>query len=411
MSIYLHTDLKHPEIPLGIYIHFPYCNKRCPYCDFTLTTKAIDHQAYLHAVLKELTLHYIQWIDHNRSRRLHSIYLGGGTPGLWDIEAVRQLMIWMREHFEGVDTAEVTIEANPAEITLAQAQAWRQMGINRLSLGTQSFDDKNLHYLGRTHTAQQARHAVTWARMAGFERINLDLIHGMVGQGVHEACQDLLYTLELEPEHIALYQLSIEKRTSFGARASRGEQLLVPEQRLVEIYQALDEQLQEAGLPLYEISNAAKPNEFSRHNMLYWTLGQYWGVGVGAHGLVHNGMQGRRWQNIRSIRNYLEYLSSQSVDQVTSNLAQYDHNLSQVVCEESEPLSDHSLWEESIMVGLRLRKGLVITDKLRDRYAIAFDKQIKQGFIEEVEGHWRASAKGRMLLDHITYQILLDDSV
>lgn len=402
MSIHLGSTVPSIDIPLGIYIHFPYCSTRCPYCDFTLSTQKIDHKGYLRAVLLELQVRYQELvIPLGQKIRLHSLYFGGGTPALWDVKALEEVILWMQQHFIGVEDAEITIEANPAEMTLEQAQSWRKIGINRLSLGTQSFNAEYLKHLGRTHSPQQSRNAFTWARIAGFERINLDLIHGMHAQSVAEARIDLQHTLELEPEHIALYQLSIEARTSFGARAHRGEELLAPEQRLIDIYHALSEDLSKSGRELYEVSNAAKPQEYSRHNFLYWTLGQYWGIGVGAHGLVHTGMSGARWQNIKSIKKYLNYGLLDSVE-----LAQ-KHRL--VIIEDSQELTYSELLEESVLIGLRLVQGMPITPDLYQKYALAFNKQIQLGFIEEKDGYWRATLSGRMLLDHITWKVLLDD--
>jgi putative oxygen-independent coproporphyrinogen III oxidase len=380
--------------PLGIYIHFPYCALRCPYCDFTLTTKAIPHQGYLDAVRWELGARRQQV---SPSREVRSLYFGGGTPGLWAPWAIKAIISYISEVFEVESGAEITLEANPAELTLERARAWIEAGVNRLSLGTQSFNQVRLKALGRTHTPAQARQAVGWARLAGFNNINLDVMHGFQGQSVAEAIEDLESALDLDPQHISLYQLTIEPRTLFGLRAAKGERLIESEGRLVEIYQALTHRLDRAGLPLYEVSNAARPTRASRHNLLYWTLGEYLGVGVGAHGLLFNDQRGaERWENIKKPDRYISTLLE----------ARADIELAHIETER-RTLTPSDLLEETLMVGLRLKEGVRITPALRDAYEARVEVQKDLGFIEERNGRWTASSQGTLILDHLTWKILL----
>ena len=380
--------------PLGIYIHFPYCALRCPYCDFTLTTKAIPHQGYLDAVRWELGARGRQI---SSSRAVRSIYFGGGTPSLWAPWAIEAIISYVSEIFELDSGAEITLEANPAELSLDRARAWIEAGVNRLSLGTQSFNQVRLNALGRTHTPAQARRAVGWARLAGFNNINLDVMHGFQGQSVTEAIEDLESALDLDPQHISLYQLTVEPRTRFGLRAAKGERLIESEDRLVEIYQALALRLERAGLPLYEVSNAARPTLASQHNLLYWTLGQYLGVGVGAHGLLFNGRrEAERWENIKKPDRYISTLLD----------AKSEIDLTHIEAER-RTLTASDLLEEAMMVGLRLKEGVRITHTLRDAYETRVQSQRELGFIEERNGRWIATSKGALILDHLTWKILL----
>ena len=378
---------------LGLYVHFPYCTKRCPYCDFTLTTRPVPHERYLEAVLHELKCR-IEALE--RPQPLVSLYVGGGTPGLWSPSALRGLV-------EGVGvllgwpeaTPEITLEANPSELTFELASAWREAGFNRLSLGVQSFDADTLTRLGREHSPEQARSAVGWARAAGFDNISVDLIHGLAGRGVEAALADLNAALELEPEHISLYQLTIEPQTAFGARARRGEVLSEPDERLAELYERLAQRLEEAGRPLYEVSNAALPGFEARHNRLYWTLGQYLAVGAGAHGLLWSKragqMSGVRWSNERHPERYMSAALSGALNAVE---------------EERHTLSHEALLEEQVLVGLRLFEGFEVSPELRAFVGERAEAQVKAGLLIDEEGRWRASEQGRLLLDALTFKLL-----
>jgi putative oxygen-independent coproporphyrinogen III oxidase len=392
---------------LGLYFHFPYCSHRCPYCDFTLTTEAIPHKDYLEACIREInnrieSLGRESW----QPRPLTSLYFGGGTPGLWATEELGQFIHFCRKKFGFSAEIEITLEANPAEINLPLLTSWANLGINRLSLGVQSMRQSVLDRLGRKHTPTQVKQVVNWARLANIQRVNLDLIHGLSGEGVAEALFDLEALLTLNPSHISLYQLTIEPQTSFGARARRGEQLLEPEEELLKIYRALSQRLKQAQMPLYEVSNAALKGEESQHNLLYWTMGDYLGIGTGAHGRVNLPGQeprGVRWQNIRSPKEYLK------AGLTSSN----DHLLS-LIEEEHGQLNIEALDEETVIVGLRLRQGLILSQSLLDRYSANAQLLIQEGLLHQVPsstsaplGRWIATARGTELLDHLCFRLIL----
>ena len=392
--------------PLGLYFHFPYCSQRCPYCNFTLTTTEIDHQSYLETSLKELKMRFRELTSLGWTPQpLQSIYLGGGTPGLWDPRQLNAFLSAVETLLGFSAEIEVTIEANPGEVTSNLTQAWTAAGVNRLSLGAQSMRELTLKRLGRTHLPRDVQRSVEFARKSGIERINVDLIHGLHGEGVAEALADLDMLITLDPSHISLYQLTIEPQTQFHVRAQRGERLLEPDETLLSIYHALERRLQEHHYSLYEVSNAALPHEESRHNMLYWTMGQYLGIGVGAHGRVHlppdaEGTRGLRWQNIRSTRAYLNRLSS-GEEHVT-------------IEEERQPLNAEALDEERVLVGLRLRQGLAITPSLERRFGEYAARLVGEGLLDFTLpnedapwGRWSASKRGRDLLDHVSTRLIL----
>lgn len=378
--------------PLGVYIHFPYCAQRCPYCDFTLTTRRFSHERYADAVLAELKA---REPDLTQAPPLTSVYFGGGTPGLWSPRQLQRVIEALSQRFGLSADVEVTIEANPAELTLELAEAWRGAGVNRLSLGTQSFQAERLSWLGRSHSPEQAKQAVSWARQAGFENLNLDLMHGFKGQRVEDAVHDLEETLSLTPEHVSLYQLTVEEQTSFGARARRGERLLEPEGRLVELYEALSEALSDAGSPLYEVSNAARPGYESKHNTLYWTLGQYLALGAGAHGLLLSSrgedQVGLRWCNVKRPERYMEVALAGQLEALE---------------EERSELDQEALLEEQVLVGFRLYEGFVVSEALRRHVGERARAQVEAGLMEDDGVRWRATDQGRLLLNRLIMNLL-----
>jgi len=391
---------------LGLYFHFPYCSQRCPYCNFTLTTSKIDHQAYLESSLSEFDariaeLKSLGWTP----QPLQSLYFGGGTPGLWATEQLHLFIHHVKHVLGSSHEIEITLEANPGEVTQALTDAWAEAGVNRLSLGAQSMRKDTLKKLGRTHVPEDIEHAVDLARQSGIQRVNLDLIHGMYGEGVEEALADLDAILALSPSHISLYQLTIEPKTKFYVRAQRGEQLLEPDEQLLTIYDALEHRLNQHHFSLYEVSNASLPGEESKHNMLYWTMGQYLGIGVGAHGRVdlpsdEKGARGLRWQNIRSTQRYLKQRISSSE--------------CVLIEEERQWLDSEALDEERILVGLRLNQGVAITPELELRFGEHAARLVEKGLLEftlpeahAIWGRWRASRRGRQLLDSLTTSLIL----
>lgn len=265
--------------PLSLYIHLPWCVRKCPYCDFNSFQRGatLPEQAYVAALLADLRLD----LSLISPRPLRSIYFGGGTPSLFSGAAIAELLDQVRALLPLAADCEITLEANPGASEHDRFEAYLRAGVNRLSLGVQSFDDAQLRRLGRVHDAGQAMAAYRAARAAGFVRINVDLMYALPGQDCEQALADLQQALDLAPEHLSWYHLTLEPNTAFAARPPPG---LPDEDAAWAIAEAGLARLQQAGLQHYEVSAHARPGEASRHNLNYWQFGDYLGIGAGAHG-------------------------------------------------------------------------------------------------------------------------------
>lgn len=290
-----------PELPpLSLYIHIPWCVRKCPYCDFNShTTERIPEQAYIDALQKDLRSE----ADLAQGRHLQSIFIGGGTPSLFSAKAIQQILTAAQKELVFAQEIEITMEANPGMAEYDNLQGYFQAGVNRLSFGVQSFNDGHLQALGRIHSAKEAYKAFTAARLAGFANINIDLMHGLPNQSQDQAVNDIAQACSLEPEHISWYQLTIEPNTQFY----RTPPELPVEDNLWEIQQAGLEFLTKSGFQQYEISAYCRDNKVSSHNKNYWQFGDYLGIGAGAHGKITqvNGAILRR-QKTRTPKDYID---------------------------------------------------------------------------------------------------------
>lgn len=299
-----------PAREVGLYVHFPFCSVHCPYCDFAVDARAdIPHERYADDVIAEIAAR-APWFRRagDGSPRLVSIYFGGGTPGLWNVDALSRVIDAGRAAF-AVDAAaslEITVEANPGEVDEARAAAWRRAGVNRLSLGLQSLDDRALVALGRNHDAAAGPAAVRAARAQGIDNLSVDLMFGLPGQTQDDWQRSLEGALGLGPDHVSAYALTIERGTIFGARARKGE-LTVPDAEPVALMQQTAQaRLAEAGLSQYEVSSYARPGRRAVHNSLYWSGAPYLGVGASAASFrpLADG-SGWRFSNPRATDTYL----------------------------------------------------------------------------------------------------------
>lgn len=286
--------------PLSLYVHIPWCVRKCPYCDFNshAAPTQLPENAYVDALLRDLQLE----LEHTAVRPLSSIFIGGGTPSLFSATAFARLLAGIQDILPWQDAIEITLEANPGTFEQAKFAAYRQLGINRLSIGIQSFNDHHLKQLGRVHSANEAQQAVTIAQQAGFTNINLDLMHGLPGQSLAHALVDLTCAIELQPQHISWYQLTIEPNTVFWNQPPE----LPEDDNLWDIQQAGQELLAAQGFIQYEISAYAKPDKQAQHNLNYWQFGDYIGIGAGAHGKISS-LDGRilRYWKTRQPNDYL----------------------------------------------------------------------------------------------------------
>jgi len=268
------------EPGFGLYVHWPFCLSKCPYCDFNSHVRvAVDHGRWLAALLRELD-HYAA---DAKGRKLTSIFFGGGTPSLMEPATVAAVIARAGEHWPFADDVEITLEANPTSVEAGKFAGFRSAGVNRVSLGVQALNDADLRFLGRHHNAAEARAALDIARRH-FERYSFDLIYARPGQSAAAWRAELAAALDLAGDHLSVYQLTIEPETAFGAAHRRGELLVPGEDEAGALFELTQELLDAAGLPAYEISNHARPGGESRHNLTYWRYGDYVGVGPGAHG-------------------------------------------------------------------------------------------------------------------------------
>lgn len=263
--------------PLSLYVHLPWCQRKCPYCDFNsyAVRGTVPQDEYVAALLRDL--------EHDaaraRGRRVQSVFLGGGTPSLFSPEAIERLLAGIRTRLDIAPDAEITLEANPGTVEPARLRGYRAAGVNRLSLGIQSFDDAQLKALGRIHDRAQALAAVDAARAAGFENINIDLMFALPHQSLEQALADVRTAVGLGPTHLSVYELTLEPGTPFHAWRPP----LPDDDTAWAMQEAIRAELAQAGYRPYEVSNYARPGFECRHNLNYWTYGDYLGIGAGAH--------------------------------------------------------------------------------------------------------------------------------
>ena len=289
---------------ISIYIHIPLCVKKCAYCDFaSFAGRMAQRESYVRAVCCELRT---QAAFFGR-RRVKTVFFGGGTPTLLTGAQVQEIMDTLREGFELLPDAEITMEGNPGTLTKEDLSAYRQAGVNRLSLGVQSMDDGLLAAVGRIHTAQQAREAVAMARAAGFGNLNLDLMYGLPGQTAAQWQQTLEAAIALSPEHLSCYSLILEEGTQLYDQVEAGTCAPLPDEDAVCVMDEITQNLTcAAGYAQYEVSNYAKPGRACRHNIVYWACEPYLGVGLSAH----SDMDGRRFYNPSDWADYMRMAES-----------------------------------------------------------------------------------------------------
>ena len=291
--------------PLALYVHIPWCVHKCPYCDFN------SHAAPSQLPEAEYVQSLLQDFDNDLSlaagRPLASIFIGGGTPSLFSAAALEQLINGLAQRIAFASTIEITLEANPGTFEQERFAAYRSLGINRLSMGVQSFNDRHLKALGRIHSSSEALRAVEIARKAGFDNLNLDLMHGLPNQQHSEAMADLQQAIELAPEHLSWYQLTIEPNTAFWSQPP----ILPEDDCLWDIQETGQALLQQHGYAQYEISAYAQPQRQAQHNLNYWTFGDYLGIGAGAHGKVT--LADGRILRYRKTRQPNAYLANHSI--------------------------------------------------------------------------------------------------
>ncbi|RUO40655.1 YggW family oxidoreductase [Pseudidiomarina aestuarii] len=374
--------------PLSLYVHVPWCIQKCPYCDFNshALKGGLPEQEYISRLLDDLRAD-VEWAQ---GRELHSIFIGGGTPSLLSADAVARLLDGINASVPIAQRAEITLEANPGTFETERFSGFVSAGINRLSIGVQSFHSEHLERLGRIHNPDQAKAAAKHAQSLPLRSFNLDLMHGLPQQTVPQALADLEQALELEPPHLSWYQLTIEPNTAFASRPPQ----LPNDDRLAEIQERGHELLLSAGYEHYEVSAYAKPGHQSAHNRNYWTYGDYLGIGCGAHSKVTQPttQQIQRCEKIKHPQGYLDLTRSLRYKQwtVPTDELVYEFFMNQLRLNEAIPKTRFSE-----------RTGLTI-----EHAESSIVTAMEQGLLISTPVEWQTTPLGRRYMNNILDQLI-----
>jgi putative oxygen-independent coproporphyrinogen III oxidase len=366
--------------PPGLYVHVPFCRRKCGYCDFVSVTDLTRIDRYVAAVVAEASRF------RGFARPADSLYLGGGTPSLLTPRQLEQIITALAGHMVPADAAEITLEVNPGTVNAGHLAAFRRCGVNRVNIGVQSFDDAHLAFLGRIHSGDAARRSLDQARRAGYERVGLDLIYGLPGQTPAQWRRDLATALELAPGHLSCYLLSIEPGTPLHRRWQQGGVQPLDDAAAAELFLLTHELLESAGCPPYEISNFARtPADRSRHNLKYWNGAAYRGFGPAAHSFDGS----RRWWNHKRLGRYLDAAAAGRSAEAGG-----------------ERLTRRQQMIEAVYLGLRQTDGIDVAAFER-RFQVDFGAHLKPvltpmisaGHLTLASGRCRLTPRGRVLLD------------
>ncbi|MBD2815842.1 radical SAM family heme chaperone HemW [Xenorhabdus sp. Flor] len=366
--------------PLSLYIHIPWCVQKCPYCDFNSHALKGDvpHQEYVEHLLTDLR-NDLPMVD---GREVSTIFIGGGTPSLLSAEGMQRLLDGVRDSLPLSPQAEITMEANPGTIEADRFSAYQQAGINRISIGVQSFGSDKLIRLGRIHGPEEAKRAARLADGLGLRSFNLDLMHGLPNQTLDEALNDLRQAIELSPPHLSWYQLTIEPNTSFGSRPP----ILPDDDALWDIFSQGHQLLTSAGYQQYETSAYAKPGYQCQHNLNYWRFGDYLGIGCGAHGKI-SFADGRILRTVKTKhpRGYMQgrYLDQQN--QVDNADRPFEFFMNRFRLLEAMPQQDFSQF----------------TGLPENAIRPQIDKALAKGYITESDTHWQVTKHGKLFLNSL----------
>lgn len=373
----------------GLYLHWPYCQTKCPYCDFNSHVMgAVDQKEWRAAYLAQIA----RYAEETAGNLLQTIYFGGGTPSLMEPELVADIIAAIQGSWPTTNDLEITLEANPGSVEVGRFQAYRAAGVNRVSLGLQALNDDALKALGRAHSKSEAFAALEVAKST-FERVNFDLIYARQFQSLDEWRKELAEALTLAGDHLSLYQLTVEEGTAFHKRAAIGRLPGLPQEELgAEMFDLTQEMTAAAGLPAYEVSNHARVGSESRHNLIYWRGGDYVGIGPGAHGRL-TGADGRAATVAH--KNPLKWLQSvNNFDTAES---------------ERETLPPEDIAIEYLLMAMRTNEGVNLT-RYHDIRGTALSQEKIQNLwdldlVEITEGHLKTTAKGRPLLNAILREL------
>ena len=370
---------------LELYLHIPFCVRKCAYCDF-LSGPSDDKtiEKYVEILIKEIKAND----ELAKEYVVTTIFLGGGTPSILSGEQMTRIFTALHETFDIVQDAEITTEANPGTVSEEKLSAYRKVGINRISFGLQSANNEDLKLLGRIHTYEEFLESFQMARTCGFDNINVDLISAIPKQNVDGWLTSLKKIVALNPEHISAYSLIIEEGTPFAklyGEGTEGEKELPSEEEEREIYKQTEILLKEAGYERYEISNYAKPGAECRHNLGYWERKEYLGLGLGASSLIKN----ERFHNIEDLESYMEH----------------GWELNEIR-QDKEVLDETAQLEEYVFLGMRKMNGILMKDVLLERYGDNIDRMEEQGLLEIKDGKMKLTRAGIDVSNYVFAEIL-----
>ena len=377
----------------GIYIHIPFCKSRCTYCAFYSTVRLCNRARYVAALCREM-----EQRRQELTEQIDTVYIGGGTPSQLTEEQLRQLLIYINKVCEEVGTStggaaadrkarEVTVECNPDDVTDELAMLLHETGVNRVSMGVQTFDDERLRQIGRRHTARQAAVAVERLRAAGIGNVSIDLMYGLPEESLAQWTDDVEAALALSPEHLSAYCLTYEEGTPLYDRLQKGEVSETDEETERDMYSVLIDRLTAAGYEHYEISNFARPGYRSRHNNGYWTGAKYVGLGAGAHSFDG---RGRQW-NVADIDRYMEAVEHGQPDT------------------EREELEGATRYNDVVTVALRTREGIdtaLLPTIYRNHFVRSAQPFIDRGLLVREGDRYRLSREGLFVSDMIMRECL-----
>lgn len=394
MDIPQNPPLLNPNRQLaGLYVHIPFCIRKCPYCDFYSTTELSLIEAFIDALIREMQL--------TRNDVLHfdTLYIGGGTPSILAAKSIRRIIEIARDTWNILDPAEITLEANPGTLTPEKLKGYRSAGVNRIHIGVQSFAPNNLRFLGRVHTSKDALLAIQWAGEAGFDNIGLDLIYGIPGQGKKSWLMDLQQAVAFKPQHLSCYMLTFEPGTPLDKDRQNGRFTPQANGSIRNLFNTTRTFLGGHGYVQYEISSFARggagqsgdhgfERNRSRHNLKYWSVAPYIGLGPAAHSFI---VPHRRW-NHAGVEKYIEDLAA-----------------GRLPIAGEEVLSKEQLMMEAILLGLRKTDGIRIDDfdktfnlNFREMFKKVTTDLGEKGFIKISKSHCALTPKGMLFLDSIT---------
>ena len=378
--------------PLSLYVHIPWCVQKCPYCDFNSHAQKgdIPEQDYIHHLLEDLQTDLQCFKDSIQQRKLHSIFIGGGTPSLFSSESIAYLLKEIKTQIDFEDNIEITLEANPGTVEAERFKGYVSAGVTRISMGIQSFNDDKLRRLGRIHNAAEAKSAVNLAKVSGLKSFNLDLMHGLPNQTLEEALDDLRQAIELSPPHLSWYQLTIEPNTMFAYRPPK----LPDDDELWDIFEQGHQLLMAAGYQQYETSAYAKAGFQCKHNLNYWRFGDYLAIGCGAHGkLTFPNGEITRFSKTKHPKGYLrgEYLyEEKNVPEIDRPFEFFMNRFRLLETVPKQEFEDYTGLSQSAVKN-------------------QIDFAIQQNYIVENADYWQITEHGKLFLNELLELFLIEE--